>query len=234
MITASSSHRVGRRWFRSLAFIFAFVLACQAFWILSAEFSRPPVVAFPASSESVAVAAAHRGAAHRAAQFGIIRGDLWAEEALSYLGLLQRNEQNTTGTQDAASIERARVIAERALAFGPHDARIWLVLASVDSRFDWLNGKASAALRMSYYTGANEIALIPERLFLSLSLPVISDKDFQQLVRHDLRTIVTRKPEMKSAIVNAYQYALPEGRQFVQDSLKELDPNLLSAMPQKQ
>jgi len=242
MITASSSrkissrpaHRVGLRWFRGLAFIFALVLACQAFWILAAEFSRPLPVTFPAGSESGAVATADRGAAHQAARFGVVRGDLWAEDALTYSGLLQRNEQNTTGTKDAASIERARVIAERALAFRPHDARVWLVLASIDSRFDWLNRKASAALRMSYYTGANEIALIPERLFLALSLPAISDADFQQLVRHDLRTIVTRKPEMKSAIVNAYQSALPEGRQFVQDSLTELDPNLLSTMPQKQ
>jgi len=63
---------------------------------------------------------------------------------------------------------------------------------------------------------------------------VISDSDFQQLVRHDLRTIVTRKPEMKSAIVNAYQNALPEGQQFARDALKELDPNLLSSTPQKQ
>ena len=242
MITASSSpkissrpaNRIGHRWFRSLAFFLSFVLACQAFWILAAEFSRPLPVTFPAGSEYGAVAAADRSAAHRAAQFGIIRGDLWAEEALTYSGLLQRNEQNTPGTKDAASIERARVIAERALAFRPHDARVWLVLASIDSRFDWLNGKASAALRMSYYTGANEIALIPERLFLSLSLPAISDADFQQLVRHDLRTIVTRKPEMKSAIVNAYQYALPEGRQFTRETLNELDPNLLSNLLQKQ
>ena len=56
---------------------------------------------------------------------------------------------------------------------------------------------------------------------------MISDSDFQQLVRHDLRTIITRKPEMKSAIVNAYQYALPEGQQFVRDALKELDPEFV-------
>ena len=228
------THTIGYRWFRGLVCIFAVVLACQAVWILAAEFSRPPAVAFPTDPESAADAAANRSAAHLAAQLGIIRGDLWAEDALTYSDVLRHDEENSTVAKDSNAIEQARKVAERTLALAPHDARIWLVLASIDSRFDWLNGKASAALRNSYYTGANETALIPTRLFLSLSLPVISDSDFQQLVRHDLRTIVTHKPEMKSAIVNAYQNALPEGQQFARDALKELDPNLLSNTPQKQ
>jgi hypothetical protein len=233
-INSQPANTLGYRWFRSLIFIFATVLACQAFWILAAEFSRPPAIPFPTDPESAADAATNRSAAHLAAQFGVIRGDLWAEDALTYSDVLRHDEKNSTVAKDSIAIEQARKVAERTLAFAPHDARIWLVLASIDSRFDWLNGKASAALRNSYYTGANETSLIPVRLFLSLSLPVISDSDFQQLVRHDLRTIVTRKPEMKSAIVNAYQYALPEGRQFAQDTLKELEPNLLSNLPQKQ
>jgi hypothetical protein len=203
-INSRPASTVGYRWFRSLVFIFAFVLACQAFWILAAEFSRPPAIAFSTDPETVADATVNRSAAHLAARFGIIRGDLWAEDALTYSDVLRQDERNSTVAKDSIAIEQARKVAERTLAFAPHDARIWLVLASIDSRFDWLNGKASAALRNSYYTGANEIALIPVRLVLSLSLPVISDSDFQQLVRHDLRTIVTRKPEMKSAIVKAY------------------------------
>ncbi len=228
------ANTVGYRWFRSLVFLFAVVLTCQAFWILAAEFSRAPAVAFPTDPDPAADAAANRSAAHLAARFGIVRGDLWAEDALTYSDVLRHDDKNSSVAKDPAAIEQGRRVAERTLALAPYDARIWLMLASIDSRFDWLNGKASAALRNSYYTGANETALIPVRLFLSLSLPAITDSDFQQLVRHDLRTIITRKPEMKSAIVSAYQYALPEGQQFIKDALNDLDPNLLSTLPQKQ
>ncbi|HMJ49698.1 MAG TPA: hypothetical protein VK440_03905 [Burkholderiales bacterium] len=211
------------------AFIFAVVLACQAFWILAAELSRPPLIPF--LSDTAADLAANRNAAHLAAKFGIVRGDLWAQDALTYSDVFRREEQSNA--VDATTVQEARNIAERALAFAPHDARIWLVLASVVSRFDWLNGKASAALRMSYYTGPNEVALIPFRLMLSLTSPAISDNDFQQLVAHDLRTIVNRRPELKPAVANAYRSASPEGQQFVRDALKDLDPNLLSGLAQK-
>ena len=232
-IDSRRANTVGYGWFRARVLIFALVLACFAVWILAAEFSRPPALAFPTDPETAADASAHRSDAHLAAQLGMLRGDLWADDALTYSDVLRPDEKNNVA-KDSIAIEQARTIAERALAFAPHDARIWLVLASIDSRFDGLNGKASAALRNSYYTGANETALIPIRLLLSLSLPVISDTDFQQLVRHDLRTIVLRKPEMKFAIVNAYQFALPDGKQFTLDALKELDPNLLSKLLQKQ
>jgi hypothetical protein len=85
---------------------------------------------------------------------------------------------------------------------------------------------------MSYYTGPNEVELIPSRLMLSLTLPAISDADFQPLVAHDLRTIVMRRPELKPEIANAYRYASPEGQKFVRDTLKDLDPNLLSSLQQ--
>jgi hypothetical protein len=68
---------------------------------------------------------------------------------------------------------------------------------------------------------------------LSATLPAISEKDFQDLVAHDLRIIVNRKPELKPAVLDAYRYASPEGQQFIPDTLKGLDPNLLSNLQQK-
>jgi hypothetical protein len=100
----------------------------------------------------------------------------------------------------------------------------------MDSRLDGLDRKASTALRMSYYTGANEIELIPMRLSLAINSSVISDMDFQQLVRHDIRAVVTRKPELKSAVLDAYRHALPVGQQFIEETLKEMDPTLLSTL----
>jgi hypothetical protein len=214
--------------FRSAVLVFAFVLGCQAMWILAAELTRPLLPNFFANAQ--AAAAANRNAAALAASFGFIRGDLWAEYALTFLGQFWSDDHGSASAQASETIEQARNVAGRALTLAPYDARIWLVLASIDSRFDWLNGKAAAALRMSYYTGANETDLIPLRLLLAVHSDAISDRDFQQLVRHDIRTIVTRKPELKPTILTAYRDALPMGRQFLEETLEEVDPTLLATL----
>jgi len=69
-------------------------------------------------------------------------------------------------------------------------------------------------------------------LLLAVRSDTIGEKDFQLLVRHDIRAIITYKPELKSAIVAAYRDALPVGKQFLEDVLKELDPSLLTKLHQ--
>jgi hypothetical protein len=206
------------------------VLACQATWILQAEFYRPALPVFPANSQAAGAAAAQRSAATLAASVGVVRGDLWAECALTYLGLFWNDNQDKVSPQTPETIQRAREVADRALRYSPHDARIWLDLASIDSRLDWLNGKAAAALRMSYYTGANETELIALRLPLAVRSEALGDKDFQQLVNHDIRVIVARKPELKPVILMAYRDALPTGQQFIEQTLTEIDPTLLAGL----
>lgn len=215
--------------FRGTVLVFAFVLGCQATWILMAEFFRPPHSDFSATQQPAAVAATDQNGAALAASFGRIRGDLWSEDALTYLDLFTTDNRHSSNAQ----IEQAHEAADRALAFAPHNAGVWLVLASINSRFDWLNHEAAAALRMSYYTGANETELIPLRLLLAVQSVALGDSDFQQLVRHDIRTIVTRKPELKPAIVAAYRDTAPIGRQFIEDTLEEIDPTLLTWLHSK-
>ena len=219
--------------FRSTVLVFAFVLGCQAMWILSAEIFRPSPPGFPADPQAAAAAAANRNGATLAASFGFIRGDLWAECALTYLDMLWSGDWDGTSAQVPMMIERAREAADRALAFAPHDARVWLVLASIDLRFDWLNRNTASDLRMSYYTGTNETDLIPLRLLLAVRSGALGDRDFQQLVRHDVSTIVTRKPELKFVILAAYRDATPIGQQFLEETLAEIDPVLLARLRSK-
>jgi hypothetical protein len=218
--------------FRGTVLVFAFILACQAIWLITAEFFRPSSPDFPGNVQAAAAAAANRNAAALAASFGFIRGDLWAEYALTYSDILLGDER--TNSQSPKVIERAREVADRALGLAPYDARIWLLLAGIDARFDWLNGKPSIELRMSYYIGANETELIPSRLPLAINSSEIGDQDFQQLVRHDIRIIVTRKPELIPAILAAYRDALPMGQQFLEATLKEVDPTLLAKLRSKE
>lgn len=109
--------------FRSIILVLAFVLACQAFWILAAEFYRPAPVGFPTNTQSIVTAVAKRNAAHLAASIGFIRGDLWAEDALTYADIFLRDERDSGRAQSSDTIEQARVVAERALAAAPHDAQ---------------------------------------------------------------------------------------------------------------
>ncbi|MFI5071932.1 MAG: hypothetical protein ACHP8A_13675, partial [Terriglobales bacterium] len=76
-------------WLRTSVMIFALVLGCLAAWILVAEFSRPFYPGLSATTQPDAVA--NRNSAASAASLGIIRGDLWAEYALSYFDVLQRD-----------------------------------------------------------------------------------------------------------------------------------------------
>lgn len=216
----SASHSL----FRSTVLVFAFVLAYQAIWILTAEFPRAS--RSDASGKSQSAAIAYRNAAAMAASFGLVRGDLWAEYALTYFDLFARSRRDSMIAQQPKTIEQAAAVAERALALAPHDARIWLVIADADSQLT-SGHNADAALRMSYYTGANETELIPLRLLLAVSSEGLIEKDLQQLVRHDIRTIITRKPELKPAILAAYRDAPALGRQFLEDTLRQIDPTML-------
>jgi len=224
LIPTVSSHKQLRR---SL-FMFAIVLACQATWLMTAEFF---LSSSADTSERPRVAAAKHNASALAASFGFVRGDLWAASALAYSDILLEDQR--TIAQSGALIERAREVADRALGLAPYDARIWLLIARFDARFDWLNGKSSAELRMSYYVGANEFELIPSRLPLAVNSSEIGVRDFQQLVNHDVRIIVTRKRELTPAILTAYASASPIGQQFLEDALKEFDPDFLSKLPPK-
>lgn len=210
--------------FRGTILALAFVLACQATWILAAEFYRPPYSGFPTDAQTAEAAADNRNAAALAASLGVLRGDLWAEYSLTYLNLFWGGQDNAS-EQSSSAVERARDVAVRALTFAPHDARVWLALASIN-RLD----RKGTALQMSYFTGTNETELIPLRLYLAVRSDVIAEKEFQQLVHHDILTIVTRKPELKSAVLAAYRDALPIGQQFLEETLQEIDPVLLAKL----
>jgi hypothetical protein len=221
------------RSFRAMLLCFAVLLACQGAWILVPEYERPAIPRFPSDAVAAAGLVADRDAATSAASLAVIRGDLWAEAALTYLDLFWSNDQRQARAQTAEIGERGRAVANRALGYAPYDPRIWLVLASIDTRLDPLNRRMAAALRMSYYTGSNEIDIIPMRLLLAVRSDALGDEEFQEFLRHDIRTIVTRRPELKPAIVAAYRNALPAGQRALEQALGDLDPNLLATLQPK-
>ena len=212
---------------RIAVFGFACVLASLATWILAAEVLRPTTVIFTTDAQSAGPIYAQRDAAVAAARAGLVRGDLWSEAAFAYGAMLWSQDKSAS---DTLPFEQTRALIETAIAYAPHDSRLWLLLAANYFRFDWLNEGASAALKMSYYTGSNTIAVLPQRLLLAMQSRALEDGEFQELVRHDIRIVVTHKPKLIAALAAAYQNAPLSGRQFIEKTLAEFDPSALASI----
>jgi hypothetical protein len=229
IVSGFHTHTQNHGLFQALTLFFALVLTCQSVWILGAEIWRPSFSSFPDTPQSAATYAREQNAADLAASIGLVRGDLWSEYALTYVDLIWNDGQPGANYRNSETIAQAYKVIDRALSLAPHNADIWLLLAGIDLQDDWINQKAAgAALRMSYYTGANNSEIIPLRLRLAVRSEALANDDFKELVRHDINFVITRAPALKYTIVTAYQKALPAGQQFLKETLKTLDPNLLS------
>lgn len=216
-------------WLRTAIFTFAIVLGLQAGWILATELSRRATIIDSASVEEGAADSPYQMAASRAARFGLVRGDLWAESALSFVNLSPTGFSGRIDLSRSETVEKVRTKAEQALRYSPHDARIWLVLATLDSQLNPRDSRVAALLRMSYYTGANEIELTPLRLLVLARSDALTNDDLKQLVYRDIRNVTTRAPQLKYTIITAYREASPVGRELLNQILAELDPTLLSS-----
>jgi hypothetical protein len=205
---------------------FAMILMVAALWLLTTGLMGP-ISSYLNNGKPAAEATLIRSQrAHTAASIGFIRGNLWADYALILASELPPAGANRTGS--APAIERARRAAERAVRLAPINAEVWLTLAETDLRSGW--GKMSLeALKMSYYTGPNELNLIPDRLRLATQTAV-SDPELQILVDHEIRTIVLSKPDLKPAIIAAYRAASSEGKRLIEDDLKDTDPGFLATI----
>jgi len=201
---------------------FAGVVAVAAVWLLVPEAIRPAARDFPTDAARAANAAQDRSAAAWAARFGVLRGDLWAQAALTYADLAWV-EGDAARTHAPEVFDTARSIAETAATAAPHDGRMWLLLARLESRMDWVTRRGASLLRTSYYTAPNDAALVPLRLATFGRLDASGDEDLRQLVRREIANVVNKRPELKGAIVAAYLEALPAGKGFFEDVLRDID-----------
>jgi hypothetical protein len=83
---------------------------------------------------------------------------------------------------------------------------------------------------MSYYTGPNELHLIPLRLFTATHSTALGDDDLRQLVQRDVRMILTQWPELRPTLAAAYKGAEADAKQFLEEAVTETDPGFLQAM----
>jgi hypothetical protein len=205
---------------RVSAIILAVIVGCYAVWIVASELAWPQLPYFPSTADEWRTVRAAHNQASLAARLGLARTDLWTDYAMTDFGL---SAGGMPSTDDAS--KDIQLVTERALALGPHDARAWLMLAAANARLDWINRSDTGPLKMSYFTGPNETALMPLRLSIATQSQAITDPDFQILVAGDLRTILLVRPDLKPTILAAYHDASIDGKHFIEASVNQIDPN---------
>jgi hypothetical protein len=215
-------------WMRVGTRILAGILGLSSVWILSIELVRPTLPFFPNDAAAIEAAAAQQSAAQVAAWIGLIRGKLWSDYAMTMAPDLSGELAGKGPLPSLEALDSTRIAAVKAAEFGPSDARAWLLLAGVN--FRRLSQSTAGPLKMSYYTGPHEFPLIPLRISLATASDAITDPEIQILVGGEIRTIITRRPELKALIIAAYRNALPPGRRFIESQVGELDPGLLASI----
>jgi len=160
----------------------------------------------------------------------MFRGDLWADDAVPLAAELVHERTYGNGNPVPEATVRLRAAAERAVALAPHDARLWLLIAVIDNQIDPRDAKAASALKMSFYTGPNEIDLMPVRLLVSARTDTVTDPELQSLFARELRVIVSHKLDLKSAVADAYREALPVNARLIDTAVGDVDQNFLAAI----
>lgn len=117
------------------------------------------------------------------------------------------------------------------LRYSPLRGDLWLLLAALSTETQWHGYDTAGLLKMSYYTAPNDIELFPLRLCVALSRDaLVRDVELRDLIRRDIKVIVTRQPALKPALVTAYRSASADGKSFAEILVSEFDPTYLQNM----
>ncbi|HVX77230.1 MAG TPA: hypothetical protein VHB49_13960 [Bradyrhizobium sp.] len=206
--------------FRLLGLVIVALVALFSITSLVAEFIRPAGLPLP-SRDGTAPSAQALSAAELAATIAPFRTSLKADYAIALAGKALRSSE--PGAQSVGN-EAAQKAATSALKFGPHDSRMWLVLAQLRAQKNPADPLATEALKMSYLTGPNRAELIPIRLDMVTLNNALNDADLNELARSDVRAVLTQYSGQRPALARDYVRASAAGKKFLEDSTRMLDP----------
>jgi hypothetical protein len=216
---------------QSAALLLALLLGIHSLWVLGAELARPgfaaesnfPAVVLPQNINS------KRLAANIAASIGFVRGDLWSERVLVDAANVIGDQASINSLAPHAA-EAVRIAAHRALSSRPIDSPVWLVLAAISSDRAMQHERANQQLKMSYYTGPNDKAVIGYRLKFVMVSRALDDADLREVVRREIRTILLRATNLRPAIVAAYRKAQRQDREFIEATVTATDPSFVATL----
>jgi hypothetical protein len=227
-VSIGSQSSIGRR--SSLAFrlglsLYGVILGAASLWLLLVELPRTSVRALPTSREEAAAAASQRDDALWAAHVGQLRGELWAEASFTFADL------EWAASAPASLLDEAKANATRAVRLSPTNSSVWLLLADLASRYRWEAPKPLETIKMAYYSGPHEDPLVPLRLFMSARLDDATDPDFERLFRSDVETVLTSRPNLRPALVSAYNQGTPQARHLIREVASQIDSAFAQSLP---
>jgi hypothetical protein len=152
------------------------------------------------------------------------RSDLESSYALSVALHTLQSSKASPSTLPSGQNVRAEATVKQALAIIPYDSELWLALALLQAQHDPHNPKLAEALKMSYFVAPNDPQLMPVRLDTATSFDALADPDLKELVQGDLRIMLTRKSDLKAAVVSSYRRASSLGKKFLEESVQSIDP----------
>jgi hypothetical protein len=224
-VSIGSTDRWASLLFRLGIALYGIILGAASLWLLLAELPRTSVTVLPTSREASAAAAAQRDDALWSARVGHVRGELWAESSFTFADL------EWAASTSAHLLDEAKASSTRAVRLSPANSPVWLLLADLASRYRWEAPKPMETIKMAYYSGPNEDALIPLRLVMSARLDDATDAEFERLFRSDVETVLMSRPNLKPAVVSAYSQGTPQARHLIQDVAGQIDSAFAQSLP---
>jgi hypothetical protein len=216
------------RLFRLATLAMAVLLAWFAAATIFAEALTPRARPF-SQNAAVPDSSASGALADWAAASAPLRGDLLANIAMARAAPAL-NAQPPASADIVALRQRALAAARQSLSYAPHASRMWLLLALLGSQDDAHNA-VSEDLKMSYLTSPADPNLIPARLAAVAGTTAIADPELKDLARGDIRLILTRRPDLKPAIVSAYRGGGADGKTYIGEVVQTLDPGFAASLP---
>jgi hypothetical protein len=113
-------------------------------------------------------------------------------------------------------------IAVKFLAQSPLNSRTWFILALARAAQHKSTVEVAAALKMSYYSGPTDIAIMKVRLAFSVQLTFEPDPELVDMIKREVRNIILGPPGLRNILIDAYCRALPEGRAVIAGAAYDL------------
>ena len=151
------------------------------------------------------------------------RSDLKGDYAVALAGQIFHSEPAVPPEE----IQAARDKVRSALKIGPHNSRLWLVLALLQARSNPIDPLLPKSLKMSYLTGPNQADLIPLRLRTVTSNKSPDDSDLAELAWGDVRATLTQLPQQRPMLLDDYARASDVGKKFLEESVRSIDPGFV-------
>jgi hypothetical protein len=151
-----------------------------------------------------------------------LRGDIRGDYAMALAARVLSPGKEVASDEKAVARNEALALARQSLSLAPHASDVWLSLAMLQD-LDPTQSSAEA-LKMSYLTSPADVVLIPTRLAVLSASSAIADVELRDLARGDIRLILTRRPDLRGSIIEAYRRGSPEGRAYVEEVVRAIDP----------